>query len=159
MSKGNTILIDLEPRGVFREGYVEGVVYPGQLVKVKPGVSIDGTGRHTWVPYDEGADGDRTTIWVVLENKLEGKLFTDPYATGDRIRVYSPISGEHLNIIIHNVTGTADDIAVGDKMIAVDGTGHVIVTTGSPESEPFIAMEAITDPTADQLLWVEYTGH
>lgn len=159
MAKGNTILIDLEPRGVFREGYIEGTPKPGTIMKVKPATAIDGTGRHTWIPYDEGADGERTTIWVLLENKLEGKLFTDAYATGDRARFYAPLPGEHLNVLKGDVSGTADDFAVGDKLIVDDGTGKVIATTGSPEAEPFIAMEAIVDPVADQLVWCEFTGY
>lgn len=162
MSKGNSILIDLEPRGVFREGYIEGTPKPGTIMKVKPAVAIDGTGRHTWIPYDEAADGDRTTIWVLLEDKLQGKLFTEAYATGDRARFYAPLPGEHLNVLKKDLAGTAstdDDYAVGDKLMVDDGTGKLVLTTGNPESEPFIAMEAIVDPTADQLVWVEFTGH
>ena len=57
-----------------------------------------------------------------------------------------------------NAAGTADDVTKGMKLIIDDGTGKVVPTTGTPESEPFVAREAITDPTADQLLWCSYSG-
>jgi len=40
-----------------------------------------------------------------------------------------------------------------------DGTGKLIATTGTPESEPFVLLETVTDPTADTLAWTMYSGY
>ena len=40
-----------------------------------------------------------------------------------------------------------------------DGTGLIIATTGSPETEVCLLLEAITDPTADTLAWTIWSGH
>jgi hypothetical protein len=159
MSKGNTILIDLEPRGKFTEGYISGTPKPGTCMTIKAGIAMDGTGRFTWEVFNSGADSDRNIVAVLLEDKLQGKLMTDAYADGDRGRLYFPVPGEELNLLKGDVAGTADDFAVGDKLIIDEDTGKVIATTGSPEMEPFICLEAVVDPTADQLVWCMYTGH
>jgi hypothetical protein len=43
-----------------------------------------------------------------------------------------------------------------------DGTGKLVATTGTPEMESFILLEAFDDPTStatDYLFWCMYTGH
>ena len=63
-----------------------------------------------------------------------------------------------MNCLIGDVAGTGDDHAFGDILMVDDGTGELIATTGTPESEPFMLMEVITDPTADTLARVIYSG-
>ena len=168
MAKGNCIIVSAQPRGVFKEGYIVGTPKPGTCVVLEPGQTTpDDTGRFNYEPAGAtaasgsigmGADGDRIAIGVLLENTLEGKLATDAYATGDRVRIYFPLPGEDLNVLYQNQSGTADDVAIGQPLIVDDGTGKVLISAGTVESEPFAALEVITDPTADQLLWVEVTG-
>lgn len=159
MAKGNEIIVSMEPRGVFHEGYVSGTPKPGTVMQVQAGTAMDGTGRFTWEAYNADADGNQRLIAVLLHDKLQGKLATDAYASGDRCRLYCPLPGEEINMLKGDVSGTADDFAVGDVLMVDDGTGKVIATTGSPESEPFICLEAVTDPTADQLVWCMFTGY
>lgn len=159
MAKGNEIIVSMEPRGVFHEGYVSGTPKPGTVMQIQAGTAMDGTGRFTWEVYNAAADGDQRLIAVLLHDKLQGKLATDAYATGDRCRLYCPLPGEELNMLVADVSGTGDDHTVGEILMVDDGTGKLVATTGTPESEPFICLEATTDPTADALLWCIFTGY
>jgi hypothetical protein len=73
--------------------------------------------------------------------------------------MYFPTDGDELNLLFGNASGTADDIPLGTILMVDHGTGKVVATTGTPETEVAVALEAIVDPTADQLLWVRWSGH
>lgn len=169
--KGNTIIVTTgrTPSGVFREGIVKTgqTFYPGMIVQEDRSVA-EVEGCATYKIYDADADGGRPkgALFVVTETlQIEQGRGLDPtntanaIAAGEHFMAYCPRAGEQLNVIYMNVSGTADDVAAGDVLIPDDGTGKVLVTTGTPETEPFKAMEALVDPTADALLWVEYTGY
>lgn len=170
MAKGNRIIVTPHPRGVFEEIKVSGTPKPGTVMEL---VTLDQSGnRHTYEPAGTtaasgskgmSADGDRIGIAVLLSfidhaGCPPGLTATDAYTTGDRGVIYWPVPGEELNMLFMNQSGTADDVVANDKLIVDDGTGKLLVSTGSVESEPFIALEAITDPTADQLFWCKFTG-
>lgn len=157
MAKGNEIIVSANPQGKFLEGIVSGTPKPGTMMEIVAGTAAV-AGRFTWQVYQPGTDGDRRLVAILLPDSLQGKLATDAYVTGTRCFLYCPLPGEEMNILFGNAAGTADDIAIGDLLIADTGTGKFVETTGSPESEPFIALEAIVDPTADQLLWAMATG-
>lgn len=157
--RGLSVIVTPTPRGVQHEGYISGTPKPGQLMQIQAGTAMDGTGRFTWEVYNQNADGDRALVAILLEDAFQGKMYDKAYASGDRARFYIPIAGEEFNVMKGDVAGTADDFAVGDKLMIDDGTGKVIITTGTPESEPFICLEAIVDPVADQLVHCMYTGY
>ena len=158
MAKGNKIIVSPVPKGVFKEGIVSGTPLPGTVMQISAATEpIEG--RYTWEVYDAGADGDQRIIAVLLEDELQGKTATDAYVTGTYCRLYIPCAGEELNMIRQDVTGTGDDVAIGDLFIVDDGTGELIATTGSPESEPFVALETLTDPTTEALIHVMFTGY
>jgi hypothetical protein len=158
MKGTNQIIVNLEPRGIFLEGIINGTPKPGTMVQFKLGTALGDTGRFQFEVFNQTADGKRTTVMVLLADKLQGKTTSDAYADGDRCRVYCPLAGDELNVLKGDVSGTADDFAIGDKLMIDEDTGKVIASTGSPESEPFICLETVTDPTADQLVWVQCTG-
>lgn len=157
MPKGNEIIVTANPRGVQCEGTISGALYPGVMLQIQAGTAPVG-GRFTYEAYAPGTDGERRPVIILLQDDFQGKLNTDAYVSGTRCKVYYPLPGEEMNIRFGDTSGTADDIAIGDLLIADTGTGEFIKTTGTPESEPFQALEALTDPTADQLLWVLTTG-
>lgn len=160
--RGKQIIVTANPRGVFMEGVINTgeTPKPGTIMQLDPTQTMVG-GRHVWKIYNRDADGNRPAgpYIVLLEDKLRGKTITDAYAAGDRAFGYVPLPGEEINLLHLNVTGTGDDVALGDLLIVDDTTGKVLVTTGSPESEPAMALEALTDPTADELLWCIWTGY
>lgn len=164
MARGNEIIVTSEPQGQFSEGFVATgeTHYPGMIVQRDPSVALQG-GRHTYKIYDRAADGDQPqgAFWVVtnLLGALTGKTITDSIAAGERMMVYSPMAGEELNLLVLNIAGTADDHALGEILMVDDGTGKLIATTGTPETEVAQLLEAITDPVADTLAWCEWSGH
>lgn len=163
MARGNEIIVTgTEPRGYFKEGYIASgeTPKPGTILQIDPTVALSG-GRHTWKIYDRGADGDHPLgpHAVLLPDHLQGKTASDAYAAGDRCFLYCPIAGDELNLLVKNIAGTADDHAAGEILMVDDGTGMMIATTGSPECEVAVLLEAITDPTVDTLAWCMWSGH
>ena len=79
--------------------------------------------------------------------------------SGDTVDVYTPLPGEECNVLKGDVAGTSDDFAIGDMLMLDTGTGKVIASTGSPQSQPWQCLETITDPTADVMVHALYTGY
>lgn len=159
MSAHNVIVLSSPAEGRFIEGTLDEAATPGMIMEVKPGVAADGSGRLTYRKATPGGDGLRTPILVLREDLFTGRTKETAYAAGDRCYLYAPKLGDELQVLLKNESGTGENIAVGDKLIVDDGTGLVIETTGSPESEPFQAMEAISAITANTHIHVMYTGH
>lgn len=171
MANGNRIIVSSNPKGVFEDCFVSGTPKPGTCMELVAATARKG-GVATYEPAGTtaasgakgmNADGDRIGVCVLLSfvdhaNCPPGLGPTDAYADGVLGAVYWPANGEELNVLFMNAGGTADDVALGTKLIIDDGTGKVFTSTGSPESEPFTALEALVDPTADQLIWCKYIG-
>lgn len=164
MSSAKTIVRTApDPRGRFIEGILDsiggGTVLPGTLVTPK-NVALAG-GRHTWEQYNRDANGNRALICVVREFAEFGRGVDDPYADGERMLLYVPVPGDELLVRVGAAgTGTGDALTIGQYLIVVDGTGHCIATTGSPESEPFVVMEQVDDVVAGgTLVDVMFTGY
>lgn len=166
--KGKRIIVTDLPRGRMDRFVVNTgeTWYPGQIVQIDPTQTRQG-GNWVGKLYTTGTDGKRPkgAYFLVTEENLAtyGKGLTsatsfDSYAAGQLASVYAPQNGDELNLLFKNVSGTADDVAAGDQMILDDTTGKFIVTTGSPDCEPAMALEAVTDPTADTLFWASWSG-
>lgn len=160
MSLGQEIIVSSEPKGIFLEGIIEGTPKPGTLMEVKPSTEPRESGAgYTFRVYQPGTNGERRPVMVLQPDFPQGKLATDAYVTGSWGKVYLPIMGELLNVLLKDISGTGDDFAIGAPLIAESGSGKLLATTGSPESEPFIVMETVTDPVADHLTLCMYTGY
>lgn len=168
MAKGNRIIVTPCPRGRFERIIVVGTPKPGTIMYPTAAAEAQGGARSmepagTTGGLGMGADGDMIPICVLLSfidcvDCPPGRTVEDAYVTGENGAVYYPVDGEELNVLFGNAAGTADDVTLGMKLIVDDGTGKVIPTTGTPKSEPFVAREAYTDPTADRLLHVVYSS-
>ena len=158
MARGNRIVLTPD-RGHFEQGYIDTAEYPGTIVQMDPTHALV-TGRFHWVVFNRDADGDRPMgpYIVLCEDFTQGKGI-DPtdsnnaHVAGQLARGFVCYAGAEVNLLFKNVSGTADDVVAGNLFIVDDATGKVIVTTGSPEEEPFMALEALTDPSADALVW------
>jgi len=161
MARGTEIIVSANPRGVMHEGPITGTPKPGTIMQIDVSEGINGDGRFTWEAYNRDADGNRPAgpLAILLPDRLQGKLHTDAYAAGDHGFLYTPIAGEEFNCLLLDVSGTGDDHAFGEILIVDDGTGKLVATTGTPETEPFMLLEAVTDPIADTLLHVIYNGY
>lgn len=162
--RGNEIVVSANPRGVFMEGFIAAgqTPKPGVVMQIDPTVDEVG-GRKTFKMFDRGADGDRPLgpIWVLREDSLQGKTILDAYAAGDRAFLYAPLPGEELNMIVQDPSGTGSGTtyAAGTEMIVDDGTGELIPTAGTPQTSPFILMEAATQLADDTLNYVMFSGY
>jgi len=153
-----TIIVSSNPLGRFDEVILSGTPKPGTLLTIVAATEPV-AGKFTAEPYNRAADGNRAPICVLLENELEGKDITDAYVTGMQARVYYPAMGELLQMLVANIAGTSDAFAIGDLLIANDGDGKLIATTGTPESEPFMCMETQAALTEDLHVLCQYTGY
>ncbi len=167
MARGNKIIVSANPKGTFSGGYIYGTPKPGVAVTIKAAVSPIG-GRHTWEPFS-GADGALRPFAILLGDEISGKLevgstaaFTggppvpgDAYVTGGYCFLYFPEPGEEFNMIFGDIGGTADDIAIAD-LFGFTSTSGKLKANSSYAWPCMAAMEAVTDPTADFMLWVKY---
>ncbi len=156
--RGQEIIISAEPRGRFDEGTIEGALYPGTCVEIKPSVDPS-AGRPTYRQVSR-ADGAIGPVAVLLPMDAGGQLSTSPYTSGDRCRVYYPIAGDDLNMVIRSSsgTGTAGETNVGDKLAIQKGSGK-LMPGGALTSQPFMLMEHVGLDTAADLAWVKYLGN
>ena len=163
MAKGNKIIVTANPKGNRLSVVIDGTPKPGTIMTIKPGSSfVQGRPEYEAAGTSTGlmsADGDRIPIAVLDMDQKGGRPNDEAYVDGEVAEVYFPLPGDELNVLKLDVAGTGDDFAVGDKLIVDDGTGKVLITAGSPESEPFLSLEVVTDPTADQLVHCQYTGY
>lgn len=164
---GTQIIVSAHPMGHREECIVVGTPKPGVIMNiVRPGVQLHG--RWKYEPYGvtaasgvQGvtAAGNRNAIAILLDDAEQGKTYNDAFVTLTPGKIYYPRMGEEFNLWLQNQAGTADDFVIGDKLIVDDGTGQLLISAGSPESEPFICLETITDMAADTCTWVKYTGY
>lgn len=170
MAKGNEIVVTGEPRGRFLECIVSGTPKPGTVMELKWSVTTPTNGRWTYEPAGTtansgttlgmAADGNRLPIAVLLPDRMQGGLATTAYVSGTVGYLYFPLPGDEINMLIKDETGTGDteDYVPGVKLIVDDGTGKLIQSSSTPESEPFICLETVTDVAADTLTWCMFTG-
>ena len=142
-----------------KEVIIDGTPKPGTCLTVKAAVEPV-NGRFTYEAYDRGADAERAEVAVLLEDELQGYGVEQAYVSGTRGMIYFPQSGDMLQMLVANISGTGEAFAIGDYLIIDDGTGKLVATTGTPEMESFKVMETLTGGiTADVLLLCMYTGH
>ncbi len=156
MARGTEIIVSSEPRGRFTEGIISGTPKPGTIMELLAATAPVG-GRFTWRASTRST-GAKGAIAVLLPDNLQGKLATDAYVTLTRGFLYFPVAGEELNLLVADVAGTADDVAIG-ALFGVETTTGKLKADSSYGSAPFQALEAITDPAADYLLWCMYLGN
>lgn len=164
MARGNETIVTANPRGVFKEGFINAgeTPKPGTVYQIDPTQALQG-GCHVFKAYNRGADGKRPlgAIWILtnLLQALIGGTQTTALAAGDKAQFYAPIAGEEFNMLLSDVAGTGDDHAAGEVLIINDTDGKLVATTGSPQQESFVLLETVTDPVADTLAWVQYSGY
>lgn len=157
--RGNRIVVKGHAPFNF-EGIVQGALKPGTVVQIDPTVPLV-NGQQSVKVYTRGADGNRPAgpLIVLVEDIGQGKTADQAYNDGDQCFGYIPRPGDELNVLLKDIAGTADDHAAGQVLIVDDTTGKLIATTGTPQSEPFMMLETITDPVADTLGWAVYSGY
>lgn len=157
MARGNSIVVTAEPKGQFLEGTIADTSKPGTIMQVKAATAFKG-GRPSYVAGAPGTDGKQVLPAVLLEDNLQGKTSSDAYVSGTRCRLYCPVAGEELNILVGEVAGTGNSYAIGDRLIIDAEDGILVPETGSPQATQFVALEAVTQVAGSYLLHVLYLG-
>lgn len=154
--RGTQILVSSEPRGKFMEGIIGASITPtpGTIMQLDISESLQG-GRHVWELYNRDADGNMPAgpLIVLLEDRLQGRIYSTAYAAGERAFGYVPEPGDELNLLLSDVAGTGDAHTKGELLMVDDGTGELIATTGTPEEEVAMLLETLSAPTADTHAW------
>jgi len=164
--KGTRILVSSPTRGVYEDIHVVGTPKPGTLMEIEPTTAPIG-GRFSYAAYgtttyDNGDfvenDGDRKVIAVLLEKDQEGDTYDDAYADDDLGRIYFPAPGEQLNMRVENQGGTGDSFAIGDELMADNGTGKLLACDTDAEAHPFTVLEVVAALTADACVWCRFNS-
>lgn len=171
--KGTEIVVSAEPRGRTYEGIVSGTPKPGTHAQIKTAVEPVQS-RHTWEIWNpvaggnpslggDGARGGPITLFDINHN--EGKLFSDAYVTATRCYLFMPHIGDECNVRKADIAGTSsvtEDLAIGDRLLVVQGTGLVskvaVGLIASPPSYPWQVMETLVDQPVEWLFWCIRTG-
>lgn len=157
MSKGNTIVVASNPRGMFLEGKINDTSKPGTLMQIRATALVNS--EPVWEAASIGTDGAPALIAVLREDYLQGKTVTDAYVAGTRCFIYCPVAGEDINVLVGEGAGTANTFAIGDKFMLDSDAGVLIPSSGSPVSVPFVCMEVVTQVAGSNLTWCKCTGH
>lgn len=157
--RGNTIIVSSNPQGKFDEGTASGSILPGSHVEPVP-ATADTNGRFTYRNVTRG-NGAKGPIIIALDDDLQGKLVTDAIVSGTRMRLYTPLAGEELNLVLSESsgTGTVNETAIGDKL-AVQMTSGQLMAGGALVSTPYTLLERVSlDTLVDTLHHVRYDGN
>lgn len=126
----NTIIRTANPRGVFSEGIASVAITPGTVVQIDVSEGLDASGRYSVEPYAPGTDGDAGELCIAVES-LDGQVATAAYAVGERVRLYWPLPGEELQLVVG--AGTP---AFGAEMVVDSGTGKIVAASGTESNIP-----------------------
>ena len=179
--RGSVIIVSSPPRGLFREGTIKAgeTPSPGTIMQISASAGLGGDNNWTYEVYNADADGGRPkgplfilredpahSTWDLNTTSIPGtttEWIYSAYAAGDHCFVYTPMPGEEFNLLIKDVSGTGaeDAHSAGDMLIPDDGTGTLVISTGSDETEPFMLLSAvaITGIAGNILAHVIYTGY
>jgi hypothetical protein len=158
--KGNKIIVTDDPRGVYLAGVIGPAALPGSIMEVDPTVAVDVQGRKTWRYAQPGADGGATLVAILIEDAEQGKTALNAYVAGTFGRLYVPLPGEDMNVLLVDATGTgtSDTYPVGGYLEVKNNTGRFCASYGSPVSTPFRTMEDMPQPDVAALVWSQATG-
>lgn len=157
MSRGNKIIVTADPKGRFVEGTIGDTSKPGACMQlqISPPQTANQVGRFTYVAAAPGTDGKQIEHLILLEDSPQGKTISDAYVSGTRCRMYIPLAGEEINILLGEVAGTGNSYAIGDQVILDADGGIYVPYTGSPQETAFQVMEVVTQVSGSNLTWCE----
>jgi hypothetical protein len=109
----------------FEEFTAAAAIYPGMLVEQTPSAAT--------IRKHATSGGNVTVVCFAIEDALQGKGITDAYATGDKVQVWYPVSGD----VVYALVADEQNIAIGDELES-NGAGfltkHTVKSWGSADS-------------------------
>lgn len=161
ITKGNEIIVESNPKGVFKEVLVSGTPKPGTCMELVGSTEADANGHHTYRAVT-GVDGAARPVAILtnLLGALQGLTRDDAKVSGDLEMIYFPVAGEEFNMLIRDQpgTGTASLSNVGDRL-GIDGASGMLQAVGSGAYAPFdLLVHLGTDQTANFHAWCRFRG-
>ncbi len=153
--QGQRIVVSTVQHGRHEEGIILGTPKPGTWMEMTTAVAVGGRFSFQAVTRNTGTKGP---LIILEEDNQQGKTVNDAYVAGTRGPLYWPQAGDQLNAIVADVAGTAQhNVAIGDLFVIQQTTGK-LVANSSNNAIPFQALEAVTDPQTDYLLFGQVLG-
>lgn len=118
--------------------------------------TLQSNGRGTWQVSQLTTGAKQLPLAILLEDDNQGAIFSTAYVSGTRCRMYVPIGGEEINMLLGDVSGTGDIVTIGDLFGIETATGK-IKANSSYTSTPFQAMESLAALTADAWVYCQVT--
>lgn len=103
--------IVLKGLGHHDEGEADATIYPGEAIRMAADGKYDPETLTAAVAAGKG-------MKIAKEDSLQGKTVDDYYSDGDIVSFYTPIPGDHIQVLVK----AGEDIDVGDNL-AVEGSG------------------------------------
>lgn len=126
----NTIV--LKGKGHHDEGVLGTAAAPGEAIELQ----ADGD-------YDRLVSAQAAALKgglkIVKEDALQGKTVNDAYAAADTVFFYSPLPGDHVQVLVKS----GQDIDVGDLLIVEGGSSGLFVEAAGTETK--FQIEALED--------------
>jgi hypothetical protein len=100
-------------------------------------------------PQGTQAETLKAGISIVKEDALQGKTVDNAYAAGETGFYYTPLPGDHINILIKS----GEAVALGDVfVIEAGGSGLFVEAAGTETKYQFKALEAAGTLAANTLV-------
>lgn len=142
-----TIVLKGKDKGHHNEGVLDGIVLPGMVIQMKT------NGNYDVVSDTQAESLKQNSLTIVKEDDLQGRDYLTAYAVGDIVFNYTPVSGDHLCVLVKS----GQNLAVGDKLVEEGGgSGLFIEKAGTETRYRCIVLEALGALGANQLTWVRW---
>jgi len=145
----NEIIITVQPQGVF----FEGLLHTGSTPL--PGTCMKLNSTNDYSPGTGGADGSDQPVIILLPDRLQGGTCTQVYADSSRAFFYVPQPGEVFQLLVKNLSGTGDTVAVG-ALYGIEASSGKLIANSSFAQPCFQCIEAHVALTADTLCLFRY---
>lgn len=118
--------IVLKGRGNHDEGILDTIASPGMHVQMAA------DGKYDPSPQT-AAELAKRSLKIVKEDALQGKTVNDAYAVADVVFTYTPLSGDHVLLLIKS----GQNIAVGDQIVPEGGGTGLFIEAAGTEAKYF----------------------
>jgi len=152
--RGSKILLTPYPAGRFSEATIQDTSLPGTIMQIQ-GSSVDTNGRPNVIAAAPGTDGLDVTPYLLLEDKMQGKGYSDNYVSGSRCFLYSLQPGDEFNARCGEVSGTGNSYNIGDNLEIDADSGLLVPYSATPEAIFAVCREKVTQAAGGSLVFVE----
>lgn len=145
----NEIVITAQPMGKRFEGTLTTGATP------LPGTCVKLVTAGTWTIGCAAADGGAGPVTILVEDRLQGGTTTQAYLDSARCFLYTPMPGDVLQMLVKNLSGTGDTVALG-ALYGIEAASGKLIANSSFAMPCFQCVEAHAALTVDTLCLFRY---